>query len=667
MMKSTQRYSGIGFLSAIIAVCLMAVPAGAQNNTSEAGAKSGSSKKVNDQKKERGDAEDKKDTSALAPSGEMIQPQWEDEPLKNVIEDLGILSGTSIRLTDSVDPDKKVSFVSPVPLYWRDVLDRVLEKYDLIARRIGPRQLEVVRPKRVNMEIRNSQFTSIVDTLAKLAGISIIVSPSVAAQNVTIPQLSLNDVPWQAALDTVVKTAGFSTVQEDYGIRRVITKNELRSQLETKTFQLRYLRPSGKYEGEIESTYLDDQASQQEETITEGRFKWGLLNVIDGFLTKAEGGEDPIGSMQYERKRNILVVKDTPQVLRKIDNMLEVLDKEPPQVLLQVRFISTNNTFLRDMGLQYNAQGTSLTGSQFGTAIASSSAEPPGEDDLSRTKFPFGFGGENIDLTSPQAALQDTSVGPFLNDYTLDWTLRFFQQDTSSRVVQSPRLTVVDGHKATVFVGEEIHFGKVTTQTATGSTTVTQSIEEAEFSPVESGFQLLVVPHVVRGTNRVMLSVVPKNNNVTFPQNRIISINQGQTQVRFPTIETSTVVTRMILKSGTTAVLAGLINEDDSATKESVPFLGDVPLLEYLFSARGKQLSDSYDFFFITAHILPSVEEERRRIKQKISDRNRKTRQDYEQQLQEGKNAEQSLEKQLEERRKRNRKEFENLKQTGEK
>jgi len=600
--------------------------------------------------------------STLAPSGEMIQPSWKNEPLKNVIEDLSILGDTNIRMADGVDADTKVNYVSPVPLYWRDVMNRVLEQYSLIVRRIGPRQLEVIKPKRVNMEIRNSQFTSIVDTLAKLAGISIIVSPDVAGQNVTIPQLSLNDVPWQAALDTVVKTAGFATVKEDYGIRRVITQSELRDQLETKTFQLRYLRPPGDHEGKINSTYLDAGDGGGDGGMTEGPFTWGLLNVINGFLTKSGG--NPIGSLQYEQKRNILVVKDTPQVLRKIDSMLEVLDKEPPQVLIQVRFISTTNQFLRDLGLQLNTTGTSLTGASFGTALASASAEGATEDNVSRTKFPFGFGGEEA-LT----AAQDVGVGPFLNDYTLDWTLRLFQRDSSSRVVQSPRLTVVDGHKATVFVGQEIHFGTIQTQQATaGSATVTQSIEEAEFSPVENGFQLLVVPHVVRGTNRIMLSVVPKNSSVSFPSQNTITITQPvSTSVRFPTIQTSTVVTRMILKSGTTAVLAGLVNKDDTATRESVPFLGDLPAVGYLFSAEGKEKTSSYDFFFITAYILPSVEEERRRIMQKLEERNREAAEKFDRNRKKEMENGSKLEKQLRNRRKQNRKEFENLKQSGEK
>ncbi len=328
--------------------------------------------------KEKNAQNQNRNKSTLTPSGEMIQPSWSDEPLKNVIEDLSVLGDTNIRLSDSVDPSTKINYVSPIPLYWRDVMTRVLEQYNLLARRIGSRQLEIVKPKRVNMQIRNSQLTSIIDTLAKLAGISIIVSPQVASQNVTIPQMNLNDVPWQAALETVVKTAGFATVQEDYGIRRVITKTELRDQLETKTFQLRYLRPTGDLEGDITSKFLDDQ-DDEEDLLTEGRFEWGLLNVIDGFLTKPGGEDEPIGELQYERKQNIIVVKDTPQVLQKIEGMLEVLDREPPQVLIQVRFISTTNQFLRDLGMELNTTGTSLTGAQFGTAIASSSAEGPTE------------------------------------------------------------------------------------------------------------------------------------------------------------------------------------------------------------------------------------------------------------------------------------------------
>ncbi len=599
------------------------------------------------------EGEEERMTNMLSPSGEMIQPDWKGKPLTEVVEELSILSNTNISIDESVDPELKVTFTSPVSVYWRDVLKKVLEKHNLISKRTGPRQLEVIRPKRVDMEIRNSQFTSIVDTLSKLAGVSVIVSPAVASQNVTIPQLTLNDIPWQSALDTVVKTAGFATVEEDFGVIRVITSEELQDQLETRTFQLRYLRPPGENKGKIKSTYLEQE--QSNENITEGPYEWGLLNLISAFLTKT-GGE-PIGSLQYESRRNILVVKDTPQVLRKIENMLNVLDNEPPQVLIQVRFVSTSNTFLRDLGLQLNAAGTSsLTGAQVGTELASSSANPPNNQES--TDFPFSFGSD----AGPN------SIGPFLTSYSLDWTLRLFQRDTQSRVLQAPRLVVKDGQKATVFVGQEIHYGTIQTQTATaGSTTTTQSVEEAEFSPVESGFQLYVVPHVVRGTDRIMLSVVPKNNNVTFPSQNTITLegggNQVSTAVRFPTIQTSTVVTKMILQSGTTAVLAGLINRDENAVKESVPFLGDVPVMEYLFGSTGQEKTDNYDFFFITAYILPSVEEEQERLTDLMENREEQMGASFDSEKREG---QKTLKKQLRQREESLEKEFHNIKESGE-
>jgi len=123
----------------------------------------------------------------------------------------------------------------------------------------------------------------------------------------------------------------------------------------------------------------------------------------------------------------------------------------------------------------------------------------------------------------------------------------------------------------------------------------------------------------------------------------------------------------MVLQSGTTAVLAGLINRDESAVKESVPFIGDVPFMEYLFGAQGEEKTDNYDFFFITAYILPSVEDEQRRIAEMMDQREQKAGTKFEQEQKEGRSESNSLEKQLRNRQNTLEQEFEGIKRSGEK
>ncbi len=606
------------------------------------------------QERSRGNGDDGRRVD-VPPSGKMIQPAWKKEPLENVLGDLQTLSGTSLQLSEDVDPNLEVDYVSPVPLYWRDVLDRVLQNHGLMAQRINSNQLRVTRPERVTMEIRESQFTSIVQTLAKIAGVSIIVSPKVAEKNVTIPSLTLRDVPWQSALDTVVKTAGFASVREKFGIIRVITIEELKQQLETRTYQLKYLRPPTNYKGKVETPYMEKASEQNQGGDDEGPYSWELLNVLASVITKSDG--EPIGTLQYDAKRNILIVQDTPDVLQKIESMLEILDTEPPQVLIQVRFISTTNRFLRDLGVEFRPLGRSqsLTNNQnFQSDLAQSTAQTTQTQPQDVvTRLPFGLGG---------AVNNQGSVRPFLSDFALDFVIRMFQQDEASRIVQSPKLTVVDGHQATVFVGRTERFGTIETDSATGSTTVTQSVEEASFSPVNTGFQLFVVPHVVRGTDRVMLTVIP-TNNILEQQNNNITINQGgfQTTVPFPITSSSTVVTRLILKSGTTAVLAGLVGQNDTSTRKKIPFFGDIPVLGRLFSAEGTQEEESFDFFFITAYILPSVEEHRRELLQRMNERSNQLGKKYE----EMKNQDGQLKEQLKERKQENLEEYEKMKKSG--
>lgn len=561
-------------------------------------------------------------STKLAPSGKMIKPNWEKVALQQMIQDLARFANVNIGLGENVDPEQKISYSTTVPMFWRDVLESVLSQEKLTVRRVRSNQLVVERPKRLqDTSYRNAEFTSVVQSIAKLANASIIISPKVQEKQRLIT-LTFKDVPWQKALEQVVETAGFSLVREKYGILRVITAEEMKSQLETKTFKLKYLRPPANYEGKIDTSFLEKGKGEDPK-------EWQLLQVLRSVLTRSPGGEKVIGSMMYDSNRNVLIVRDTPEVIRRIGDMLELMDTEPPQVLIRVRFISTSNQFLRDFGMEFVPQGpgsianfpNSTSGLFTSSTVSRSSGQttaPNAPNNISKlTTLPFGLGG----------LWQNATNTAFLTQIGAQWVFRMFQRDRATRIVQSPRLTVVDGQKATVFVGDEIHFGKLeveVSQSGGGQTTITQNVEEQESSPVQEGFQLFVVPHVVRGTDRIMLTVVPDNRIVDLTQNQITftpTAAQNSTTVQFPIITSSTVVTRMILKSGNTAVLAGLKGRDDSSTQRKVPFLSDVPYLGNLFSAEGKSKQKTHDFFFITAHILPSVQKERDELQKELNAR----------------------------------------------
>jgi len=185
--------------------------------------------------------------------------------------------------------------------------------------------------------------------------------------------------------------------------------------------------------------------------------------------------------------------------------------------------------------------------------------------------------------------------------------LQLLKSDASSEIVQAPKLTVLDHHEATIFVGGTVRFAEqhATTNQAGG---LEISYEEATNSPVDTGFQILIVPHIVPGTDKVIVTLIPERNTLEVlegfptPENPII---------RLPQITSDTVVTKMLLRDKQTAVIGGLVDESEEETVRKVPFLGDIPLLGWAFKYQRIEKIRRNLIIFVTVHIIHRSEDSR--------------------------------------------------------
>jgi general secretion pathway protein D len=215
------------------------------------------------------------------------------------------------------------------------------------------------------------------------------------------------------------------------------------------------------------------------------------------------------------------------------------------------------------------------------------------------------------DITAGIADHTDRT-GPFsfgLLDFSqMSQTLEMFASDEDSEIKQSPQLLVIDNHQATIFVGETIRFAE-TDSASNQSGGVEVGIREATNSPVDTGFQLLVRPHIVAGEDKVVLTVIPKAESLSGTGNTIAGFDDftnGVASIQLPRVQSSTLVTKLILKHGQTAVLGGMIQETQSETKHKVPLLGDIPLLGWAFKWKSSLKSKNNLLIFLTVCIVRS-------------------------------------------------------------
>jgi type II secretory pathway component GspD/PulD (secretin) len=195
--------------------------------------------------------------------------------------------------------------------------------------------------------------------------------------------------------------------------------------------------------------------------------------------------------------------------------------------------------------------------------------------------------------------------------------LRLIKSDIRAKIIQAPRIIALDRQQATIFVGEEIRYAEAKTeQGQAGGLEV--SVKEADNSPVSTGFQLLMIPQIVPGTSQVIIEVVPKQTALSGSGGSgapagfdlfQVGAGDGEGSIALPRIQSSELMTRMILDSGQTAVIGGLTTDTETEIVRKVPLLGDIPILGWLFKFSSSSKDRRSLIVLITPHIISSAED----------------------------------------------------------
>ena len=585
---------------------------------------------------------------AMAGIVPLVSIRRTDAPLTEVLKELQDQTGINFVATPEVTSDIRVKDVNLEKLPWRDALRALLLQTEAIIEEETPRMVRIGRPPRVTMEFRNAPVASVVDMIGKVSGANIIISSQVSG-NITV---RLTNIPWNAALDSIVKTAGFTTVREDDRIIRVVDPKQLQAQLETKYFQLKYLRPPPKYSGTIKSPYARDAAAAGGGAaaapaagagLSPDLVGFTLLNIVRNMLSKDAAAKD-IGSLDYDKDTSTLIVTDTKPTLDKVTELIKLLDVEPLQVLIDVNFVSTRNEDLMTLGTNF------ALGSDEGLSFTTQALPPAtvaglGTTEVSRGVRPFTVG----DVTAPAAEggagkvtslpfglghERPVSEQLFLTKYDFITSLRIFKKDQFSKVIQRPTLAAINNQEATIFLGEEIHYAE-TKAVATQSGGTSFEISEAQKSPVKVGFQLLIIPNIIPDSEKIILTVIPQNETLSgdvstaggkikgFERFQIagLGVNGSTLTIDLPRIRSATVVTRMLLESGQTTVIGGLVQDDVGKTVTKIPLLGDIPILGYLFKQESTTEVKDHLFIFITPRIIRSANDTRAALDEQLQGR----------------------------------------------
>lgn len=533
-----------------------------------------------------------------------------DRDLAEVVE--YIRQGTSMNVVLDEGIEAKVTLsLNRVP--WRQALEIAANKAGCVVIEMGDNLLKVEKPPVVHFAFENADITKVIDAIAKVSGANIIVGPEVKG---TV-SVRLNNVPYRDALESVVKTLGYVVVQEKRGILRITDPSTLKAQVESRSYQLRYIRPQGPYTPILESDFVSGP-KKGTAGATDLKKSFRLLEAFEKALSSN-------GRLDYIDKQNVLVVTDVAPVLDRIQKIVDRVDVEPRQVFVDVKFVSTANTEVFKAGIDYGGAGPIASMQLGSTAIELPFHVGQGgfEDSIiphnGDNAGPWTVQGDDPGENPGDLEIPSTIFGS-LNFNEVSAALRLIQSDANSDIIQAPKVIALDHQAATIFVGERVPYAEVRTeQGQAGGLQI--SVVEASKSPVSIGFQLLMIPHVVPGTDKIMMDMIPTQNSLTgsSPASSISPAgfeiftlgNTGATStIALPRIGSSTMATTMMLESGHTAVIGGLSTISQSYIERGIPGLMDIPILGWLF--RFKDSSDDRRnlIVLITPTVIRSTEEQ---------------------------------------------------------
>jgi len=549
-----------------------------------------------------------------AMSDARVSLRVESRQLSEVVQYLREQSGYNIVVLQGGETPVSLDITD---VSWRDALDLASELAGCTVEERTAGVLAVIKPPRVDFAFDNTDIKQVIDTIAKLSGANIVIAPEVQG---TL-SLRLQNVPWRDALDVAVKTLGFVVVEEKRDILRVVDPLSLQAQMESHSYQLRYARPPARYVPVLDSEFV---TTTQKISSSGGGGGGGQVDYERVFpvLAALKKAVSPGGEMEYmPPPQNIILLKDTAQVHAQVKDMLALLDVEPAQVFVDVKFVSTSNRDLFNLGVDYGDLGPQVNYSMGSIPIT--------------LPFNLGSGGwEDLIIADPTGegpytagALVPQTVFGALSFTQWSGALRLLQRDTTTEVIQAPKIVALDGKEATIFVGETVRYAQASsTQGQAGGLEL--SIEEAENSPVETGFQLLVQPHVIPGTNKVEMVVIPKETSLTGtgdpslapPGFDVYTVGASGVEgtIALPRERSSTLVSNVLLESGQTAILGGLSTESDTETVSEVPFFSDIPLLGWFFQHKSRQRDKQMLWVFVTPTVVRSSSDQQKLLEREV-------------------------------------------------
>ncbi|MCF2947631.1 type IV pilus secretin PilQ family protein [Paraglaciecola aquimarina] len=406
----------------------------------------------------------------------------------------------------------------------------------------------------ISLDFQDVPVRQVLQIIAQVNGFNLVTTDTVSG-NVTI---SLSGVPWDQALDMILKIKGLDKRLEG-NILLIAPTEELTAretqQLQSKQ-QVAELAP-------LVSTNIQINYAKALE----------LASILKGtensILT-------PRGSVSVDERTNTLLLRDTQASIDEAKALVDALDIPIKQVLIESRMVTVRDNASEELGVQWGASNRTSNGGTSGSIV--------GADAIASGVVPSISDRLNVALpVANPAGRIGVQIARLIDGTIIDLELSALESENKGEIIASPRITVANQHEAYIEQGTEIPYVQ---STSSGATSV-------EFK--KAVLSMKVIPHITPD-NRIILDLVVTQDT----RGDTVSTSTGPAVA----IDTQEISTQVLVENGETIVLGGIFQQASTDDTSKVPLLGDLPVVGNLFKNTAERLEKRELLIFVTPKIL---------------------------------------------------------------
>ena len=445
---------------------------------------------------------------------------------------------------------------------------------------------QIYTGNKISLDFQDIEVRRVLQLLADFTGINMVAADTVQG-NIT---LRLKDVPWDQALDIVLKTKNLDKRRNGNVIwiapvSELIKAEEeeakaIAQSVKLAPLQTEYIRLSYAKAADIEKLITQGKNSSNNNNSS------GMANndtLVDGLLS-------PRGTLSTDPRTNTVIINDTSQKIDQIRKMVDLLDVSVKQVMIEARIVSASTDFSKEMGVKWGVLSQGVTNNRNLLVGGSDTTlwnlrEPEKDSELGGYKYTIERPDNlNVDLGATAAGASRIAFGLIsLSDFMLDLELSAVQADGYGEVISTPKVMTADKQSAKIEAGTQIPYAS---SSGAGAT----AVPKTEF--INATLSLDVTPSITpEGKVMMKLNITKDSPGPATPTGQL-------------TINKNAIDTNVLVDNGETVVLGGIFEETSNNSQTKVPFLGDIPYLGKLFRRDSKTENKRELLIFVTPRIV---------------------------------------------------------------